>query len=459
MPRKLTTAAMTAAMIAATLAVAPFAGASSSPKNTPVIAASPTSSTLATVDKATLKRQAQLDALADQITGTSGTEAEHVGGYGGVVVHPKTGELSVYWKGDVPQNVKDVQASAAAKGLKVTVSPAAYSAQELEAARDSLKKAVKGKDAATEPVAAWNSIAVLPDGSGLSVTYNSPTSQPAPSAKSAKSAKSTTHPISAQRITSTSAVDVAARAQTLAGVPVQAASAPEMEDTSTRVSDVSPFWAGAQLTNPDGSWCSSGFGGTYTGTGSKIILTASHCATSGEFTTPQGVKEGYAGISNTDYDTTFVNVIGESGKQFYDGAWNDSTGYHKHVASWGLNKAGDYVCTSGSMSGIHCNILVQYAGITMNIGGIDRQNVVKAIRTDTSMAVAGGDSGGPVVTSPDGTYSNDNMQARGLISAGWGSTVTCPAGSVANSGTTCYEGVAFIGMSAIVNKMGFNLNT
>lgn len=104
-------------------------------------------------------------------------------------------------------------------------------------------------------------------------------------------------------------------------------------------------------------------------------------------------------------------MVGAAGNQYYDGAWNDPTGYHKHVAGWGLNKAGDYVCTSGSMSGIHCNILVQYAGITMNIGGIDRQNVVKAIRTDTSMAVAAGDSGGPVVTSADGTYGND-MQAR-----------------------------------------------
>ncbi|GAA0274725.1 hypothetical protein GCM10010302_10400 [Streptomyces polychromogenes] len=94
----------------------------------------------------------------------------------------------------------------------------------------------------------------------------------------------------------------------------------------------------------------------------------------------------------------------------------------------------------------------------MNIGGVDRSNVVQAIRTDTSMAVARGDSGGPVVTSADGTYGND-MQARGLISGSWGSTVTCPAGSVANSATTCYEGVAFIGMSAMVNKMGFNLNT
>jgi hypothetical protein len=110
------------------------------------------------------------------------------------------------------------------------------------------------------------------------------------------------------------------------------------------------------------------------------------------------------------------------------------------------------------MSGIRCNILVKYAGVDSNIGGITRHNIVQALRTDTSaQAAAGGDSGGPVVTSPDGTYGND-MQARGLISGAWGQTVVCPAGGVADTSTFCYEGVHYIGMSAIVNTLGFTLN-
>jgi hypothetical protein len=81
------------------------------------------------------------------------------------------------------------------------------------------------------------------------------------------------------------------------------------------------------------------------------------------------------------------------------------------------------------------------------------------MRTDTSsMAVAAGDSGGPVITSPDGTYGT-NMQARGLISGSYGGTVTCAWGVDTYGETTCFDGVAYIGMSAIVNTLGFNLYT
>jgi hypothetical protein len=44
------------------------------------------------------------------------------------------------------------------------------------------------------------------------------------------------------------------------------------------------------------------------------------------------------------------------------------------------------------------------------------------------------------------------MQARGIISASHGNWVVC--GAVAYPGqTTCYEGVTYIGMSAIINTM------
>ncbi|WP_344443069.1 hypothetical protein [Kitasatospora nipponensis] len=85
--------------------------------------------------------------------------------------------------------------------------------------------------------------------------------------------------------------------------------------------------------------------------------------------------------------------------------------------------------------------------------------MVQAMRTDTGhAAVAAGDSGGPVIASPDGTYGND-MQARGLISGSYGGTVVCAFGVDTYGATTCYEGVSYIGMSAIVNTLGFTLNT
>ncbi|MFD7985395.1 trypsin-like serine protease [Kitasatospora indigofera] len=448
----MTTVVIATALISATFAAAPIADAAKPAKDSPVAAGSPTSSTLVTVDKATLRRQAQLDALADEITGTAGTESEHTGGYAGIVVHPETGELALYWKGAVPQKIRDVQSRATNTGLKVVVSAAAHSAQELETARDALEKHAKGKDAATEPIAAWNSVAVLPDGSGLSVTYNSPTSQ------STQSVKAKAHTIAQQRITDASPVDFATRAQALVGVPVQAAPAPEMEDTYWRGDDSSPFWAGAQLITPSNAFCSSGFGGSHAG--GNVVLTASHCGTSGTFITGSNSVEGWAGDYSLDYDTTFVNLNGSAGTQFYDGAWNDPNGYHKHIASWGLNRVGDYVCTSGAMSGVHCGLQVKYAGVDASIGGITRHNVVQALRTDSyAIASAQGDSGGPVVASPDSSYGND-MQARGLISGSYGEVVVCPTWGVGTAGqTTCFSGVSYIGMSAIVNTLGFTLYT
>lgn len=455
MSRKLSTAAtvsISAAMIAATLVAAPLAGAlspSSAKNHQGLTPGSPSSSNLVAIDQATLHRQYQLDALTDRITGKAGTESEHTGGYAGAEVNAKDGELALYWKGAVPQNVKDVQKDATALGLKVTITQSSYSAQELEAARRKLESSVEGKDAAVEPVAAWNSIAVLPEGDGLYISYNTPTSQ---------TLSGSPNKVPPQRLTTASTKDFATRAQALAGVPVQAAEGPEGTDTFGRHDDSSPFWAGAELNTPGNDFCTSGFAGSHGG--ADVVLTASHCGTSGTFTTGTGNVEGWAQSADTGYDTTFIQLDGSGGNQYYEGAWNDPNGYHKHVASWDLNHDGDYVCTSGAMSGVECNILVKYAGVDSNIGGITRHNVVQAMRTDTSShAAANGDSGGPVVTSADGTYGND-MQARGLISGSWGQVVVCPVWGVGIAmQTTCYEGVQFIGMSAIVNTLGFTLHT
>ncbi|GAA1244662.1 hypothetical protein GCM10009665_39410 [Kitasatospora nipponensis] len=123
--------------------------------------------------------------------------------------------------------------------------------------------------------------------------------------------------IPAQRITAVSPADFVTRAQALAGVPVQASPAPESADTYGRDDDSSPFWAGAELLTPNNSFCSSGFAGSYAG--NAVVLTASHCGTSGTFTTGTNSVEGWAGDSNLGYDTTFVNLNGNGGTQLRGG--------------------------------------------------------------------------------------------------------------------------------------------
>ena len=189
---------------------------------------------------ADLRRQSQLDALADRIIGVHHSESEHQGGYAGAVVHPESGVLSLYWKGSVPASVRKAQVAAAAQGLTVTVTPARYSAHELEVARQSLETAVNGKDAAVEPAAVWNTIVTLPDGSGLRVTYTSTASAAAraPAARGPAVVKAT----------AASPATVTTRLRALSGVPVQASAAepPVGVSTPTRGDGSSPFWAGAQ---------------------------------------------------------------------------------------------------------------------------------------------------------------------------------------------------------------------
>ncbi|MFD9123420.1 hypothetical protein [Kitasatospora sp. NPDC059571] len=350
--------------------------------------------------------------------------------------------------------MKDVQGRSSAKGLRLTVTVAAHSAHELEAARDTLQRRTRGKDAAAEPAAAWNSIAVMSDGSGLVVTYNSPSSQQVRT----RSPQGATHAVPQQRITTASPARFATRVQSLTGVPVQAAAAPGTRRGLLAGRRLLPVLGRGPTPHPHQCVLHIGL--------RRLARRERRRPDRLPLRDLRHLRHRHrrggrmAGDDSLDYDTTFVNLNGSAGTQFYDGAWNDPNGYHKHVASWGLNHDGDYVCTSGAMSGIHCNLKVKYAGVDISIGGIVRHNVVEAFRTDSStIAVAQGDSGGPVVTSTDGTWGSE-MQARGLISGGDGEWVVCPTWGVGTAGqTACYSGVACIGMSAIVNTLGFTLNT
>ena len=441
------TAAATVASVTMALSLATAASATPRPQGgqTPQPGQLPTAAEIQQ-DRALMQRQAKLDAFADALTGTSGTESEHSGGYAGAVVDAKAGKLTIYWHGSVPSMVDRVVAEGAAAGLTVSVVPTTYSAHQLEVARRKLEQAIAKDKAAAGPLAAWNAIAVAADGSGLNLTYDA----------------------TAVAFGASTAV-MATDAATLASVPVRVSVGSTHQQLSCshpcRQDDGSPYWAGAAVDPPAGAFCSTAFTGTYNGI--PMMLTASHCGTSGTYYTYQNETQlGGVYKYNTKYDTSFIRV-GAGQDWYYDGAWDSNWG--KKITSWALNHDGDYVCTSGAMSGVHCYIQVTNAGVDVNIGGIVRSNVVLAMRTSTDtngtywFASAEGDSGGPVVASPDGTYSTTNMQARGIISGANGDWVVCDPNLLApigrNGNSACWQGVAFIGMSAIVNTMGFHLYT
>ncbi|MFB8174271.1 S1 family peptidase [Kitasatospora purpeofusca] len=371
-----------------------------------------------------LARQEVLDRLADEITRVPEHERSLVPGYAGHTVDPQRGHLDLYWHGTLPDHVTDVLA-AAPTGITTSVHQAPYTLRELRAGRDRLvDAAVRGEEGAV-----WTSAGPLADGSALTVGYT---------------------PDAARRHGDATAAEVSARAAAIAGVPITAVATAASTATATRHSDASPWSAGAELTTPGNGWCTSGFGG-WRGT-TAVLLTASHCGTSGTYRTGAGAVVGTATDSDTGLDTTVISVNGTPSGKYFDGGWDNGSGYAKRVVGAGRNNVGDLVCASGAMSGIHCSLRITATDVAAEVNGQWRTDLDTATRTDDStVAVAKGDSGGPVVASVNG---GADMQARGIISAGTGNPVVC--GSVA-APTTCWDSLRFVPIAPIVSKFGLSL--
>ncbi|MFF2078368.1 hypothetical protein ACFVXG_26880 [Kitasatospora sp. NPDC058162] len=163
--------------------------------------------------------------------------------------------------------------------------------------------------------AVWHGAGSAADGTGLVVAYTPDTTG-----------------------RSLSGEQVAAHAAELAGVPVQAAPAIAPVATATRHSDASPWRAGAELRAPDGAFCSSGFGGWRGKT--AVLLTAAHCGTSGTYKAGTGTTIGTASDSDTGLDVTVINTNGPPSGRFYDGAWDNASGYSKRAIGAGHNSVG-----------------------------------------------------------------------------------------------------------------------
>ncbi|MFD4397278.1 hypothetical protein [Kitasatospora sp. NPDC058478] len=387
------------------------------------------------VGRELLQRQEVLDRLADEITAAvPENQRASIPGYAGLTVDPERGRLTVYWHGTVPERVARLVAHPPA-GISARVRSAPYALARLRAARDRLVAAA----AVGEPGTEWTSVAPAPDGTGLSVTY-----APAAGAAAVRTPGGT-----AERDR------VAARAAELAELPVAAVPAVTPQATVTRHSDASPWSAAAELTTPRNGFCSSGFGGWRGKT--AVLLTAAHCGTSGTYKTGTGNTIGKASDSDSGLDTTVITLDhGTPSGQFFYGAWNNGQGERRRAVGAGRNNVGDLVCSSGAMTGAHCALKVTQTDYATSIDGVWRTDLDNAARTDDhTITVAQGDSGGVVVASISG---GDDMQARGIISAGGGHTVACKWGTdTAASNVTCFDTVVFVPIGPIVTKFGLSL--
>ncbi|WP_143050034.1 trypsin-like serine protease [Asanoa ishikariensis] len=357
--------------------------------------------------------------LVDAATALRAVVDEDRSNFAGIELVGST-ELRLYWKGTPPAAVGTV-VKRLRQSVPVKVIPAAYALRELKAE-------------ATRLVTTGNASGVvlaapLADGSGLRV-----------------------------RVTSTATM-TAARTMTAVPTSVEVGDAPT---PTGRWADTVPFWGGSTIERPVNantvSRCTTAFAGRRNN--QNVLLTAGHCGSTGNaFTTPSGtyfpkISVGTANYKKADLEALFIPVSDHRGR-IYDGGV-DPTGqgigeFSKGVAGWAPPEVGQYICQSGSYSGVRCSIRITLKWVTYALdAGTIVTNGVEAQRDDQANAVGKGDSGGPVFR----LHSDPNrVIALGVQSAADPSKTTTCTGIA----TTCFWRLYFADMTQIVGHTGFTI--
>jgi hypothetical protein len=218
---------------------------------------------------------------------------------------------------------------------------------------------------------------------------------------------------------------------------------------TTRSTDVSPYNAGGMIRGSNGSGCTSGF--AIMRSGYTWATTARHCDAA-SWTAWDRSSSSYGSRYDADAGTGNRMLTGDGFYWMFDGAWNNSSGYHKTV--WGLADVsiGSSICSSGANSGVHCDLIVDQMRESFN----DGYGSFSSIRVHARSGIAGahGDSGGPMlIPASDGTH----VWAVGMLQ-GSQEAQTSSCGSLRIS-TTCSAYVEFTSMRVFVNDMGATLYT
>jgi hypothetical protein len=349
------------------------------------------------------RNQVGLDAEASKIHQL--ISADHLTGYAGLVVHPSSDNLTVYWSGQTPAALKDYARSRAHAG-PIQLSPARYSLADLQALSMKIVKSPGFQQAGIvmlKPAA---------DGSGLQlgVSGSRAKAQALSAVKSDPSAVSYTKAASRQ--------------------------------DAGRWADIPSFFGGALIYSlGDGADCSSGWPVHATSSSSTYyLITAGHCTHIPEKNLSQNqfVTAPYTGVpvkpigtasaEDLTLDAGLIDTgtngspLGGNGNAIYTGQV-DPTGVGTFEMTAGVdgfvdnNVGDDDVCTSGSYSGEICGLDITSTNVMWPVNYGDVEAVVTGIEVTNpngTNAAGEGDSGGPIYS-----YVNAGLvAARGIISTG-----------------------------------------
>ncbi|SBT41958.1 chymotrypsin family serine protease [Micromonospora auratinigra] len=324
-------------------------------------------------------------------------------GLGGIRLRVTEHALDLWWKGDVPGEVRDEVARAAEGGVTVELGESRYSQRELVDATEAVPARWKDFPGLVD-------VSPAVDGSGLVVGV-------------------------------TGDADPAGWDF---GVPATVVRSEQVRQTS-RQNDFAPWWGGAALRMPSGN-CSTGFAvirRTLWWESSRGILTAEHCAPGGgvRVTDPTGELVGVAEPAPARRLSDSLYVPTRSANRIYDGGVGVGE-FSKPVVGAVGNFPGQFVCTSGAFTGVHCNIVTtRINALFLLSGGSFVSSGALGTQIDARAAVGAGDSGGPVFTLTGGFT---QTRAAGLIVGGL-DPVSCGA-----FGSGCFNQVAFVDIGFVL---------
>ncbi|MFI9825902.1 S1 family peptidase [Streptomyces sp. NPDC052013] len=354
-------------------------------ESTPVTVADPVPDGFATW-KELFHVQDQLGAIADRLD-THAHAGDEESGFASIRLAVKERQVLLYWKGRLSASVQDIVNEVnSSRTASVRVQSAAYSERELFAAQQKITSlALKApKDSAAGSI---KTIAPIPDASGL-------------------------------RVTTTQDPDTMRSAPVLtdSGVHVVIEKAVKTTPVYDRWNDAPAYWGGNHYSTP-GTGCSSGFA-----MNNGLMVTAAHCGDVGDpawikppSKLPTAVVMGWVKETYPQGDLAVVKTNGGAAGSVYTGG-PGTTNQSTLVTDARTSYQGQWVCTSGSYSGLRCGIQVDFVGITQLDGPLGpTYHLVQAHQLQGLQAARNGDSGGPVI------QINSDMKsvtAKGVISQG-----------------------------------------
>lgn len=353
------------------------------------------------VDKGSVVDAGELvDQVATNIWGYNDPEFKNVTPLAGVVVDESLLTVDYWWKGEVPADLQQLLNEVRGP-VTVTAHAANFSQAEMQAAGNRVFAASRAK--ALPPVTRVD----LPmEGTGIGVG------------------------IAPGKLLNPATTKVLAGE--VAAMPVTVSELPAPNPMS-RQNDSDPWLGGSAMsltTNPANADCSTAFS-VIVGAGDGRLLSAYHCDPTSNFAWRDGAGDPLTlGAMDVDgapsYDSMLIDPIGGTDGYVYGGPWFAVSGdarYKLGVTGKSAVSVGSPVCSSGANSGEHCGLTVRgYTQVSCPSGSGGTCTAWWADAVDHRVAVAGGDSGGPIYKD----HGDGTVGARGVINSGSG-VVTCPS--------------------------------